>query len=105
MSNEIDKLLQDWIYSKYMFNEFYSINDHDIYGDELELEVYLESEGYGIKLAMARYKYGSLIDDNSAFDTNFIYSSNINYIVRALTGYQESGYVNIQFAITAQFPN
>ena len=85
--------------------DFYSIFDYSVYGDEAEFEVYLENEGYQTVLARARLQYGMLVDDNSTFDTNFIYSNSNIYIIRVLQGYQTSGYASVKFAITAEFPD
>ena len=51
-----------------------------------------------------RYTTLDQSDSYGAWDTNFIYTSQQNYIIRALIGYDGSGYVTINFAITADFP-
>ena len=87
---------------------FYSISDYNVYDEnDGEIEIYLQNEGPYPLLAKSRLRQGHLVDDNNGggiFDTNFIYSNSLNYIIRLVLGELQGGYINIKFAITAQFP-
>jgi len=86
---------------------FYSISDYNVYENDGEIEIYLQNEGPYPLLAKSRLRQGHLVDDNNGggiFDTNFIYSNSLNYIIRLVLGELQGGYINIKFAITAQFP-
>ena len=88
---------------------FYALKEADYFGSDLDFEVYLNNDyPDDVILAKARYKNQvGLVDHNDGYgiwDTNFIYSSSLNYIIRVLQDFQGPGSAILEFAVTAEFP-